>query len=267
MSWRTLVTAVLILMWSVMAVGFVRAQGRSAATAPSGAPGGPGSTAGRELSLLTLIHYSGPIGYLIIAISFVAVALVIEDVRSIRRDRLMPPRTVLEVKKYIAQGQFREALVRCEQDDSFLSSVVGAGLSALGSGTTDFAELQTVMTEAGEQQASRLYRKIEYLSLIGNIAPMLGFLGTVTGMIIAFNEIAVKADRVRPADLAYGVSQALVTTVEGLVVAIPVMSAFVLLRNRIDALVGEAETVVAQITARLKHLGAPKGKREEKGSA
>lgn len=214
----------------------------------------PQAQAGRRLSLLRLIHYGGPIGYCIILLSFAAVALVIEQARTIRRDRLMPPGTIVDLQDLLGKGKLKDALVRCEQDDSFVSMVVGAGLSVIGGGSSDPDEVRTVMVEAGEEQTSRLYRKIEYLSLIGNIAPMLGLLGTVTGMILAFNKIAELAERVRPGDLAHGISQALVTTCMGLIVAIPTMTAFALFRNRIDALVGEAEAVVAQLTARFKRL-------------
>ncbi|KPJ74638.1 MAG: hypothetical protein AMS14_05165 [Planctomycetes bacterium DG_20] len=247
---RWLPVAAVFALAAALVVGLAQAQ-------PAGdepAQGDRQPDAGRGIGFLRLIHYSGPVGYIIIAISIAAVALVIEQARSIRRDRLMPPNTVADLQDLVRNGQFKEALVRCEQDDSFVSSVVGAALSVVGSGSTDQAEIQTAMVEAGEEQTARLYRRIEYLSLIGNVAPMLGLLGTVTGMILAFNEIAMKAERVRPPDLAHGISQALVTTCMGLIVAIPTMTAFVLLRNRIDALVGEAEAVVAQLTSPFRRL-------------
>ena len=232
-----------------------------AALVVSGAPGRArpaeddtsAEPASREsLNFLQLINYSGPIGYLIILLSFVSVALVIEQVRGLRRERLMPPATVAELQDLINGGRLKEALIRCEEEDSFVSSVVGAAISVVGSGGSDPGEINTAMAEAGEAQTARLYRRVEYLSLIGNVAPMLGLLGTVTGMILAFNQVAVKAERVRPPDLAHGISQALVTTCMGLIVAIPTMTAFVLLRSRIDALVAEAEAVVAQLTAPLR---------------
>jgi len=259
---RLLIVTLVLVVAAVALVSLVEAQ--PAPDEP--ADNGDRDDAGRRLSFLQLIHYSGPIGYVIIAISVVAVALVIEQARSIRRERLMPPETVADLQDLIASGQFRDALIRCEQDDSFVSSVVGAGLSVVGSGSSDVTEIQTAMVEAGEEQTARLYRKIEYLSLIGNVAPMLGLLGTVTGMILAFNEIAIKAERVRPPDLAHGISQALITTCMGLIIAIPTMTAFVLLRNRIDALVGEAEAVVAQLTSPLRRKPTSTRKRGKKST-
>jgi biopolymer transport protein ExbB len=252
--------------WRWVAAAALMAGVLTASWAFGGGPTGgggadpPRSEAAPRLTFLRLISYSGPVGYGIIALSFAAVALSIDYARTIRREKLMPPQMVIELQDLINRNQFKEALLRCEQDDSFLSAVVGTGLSVVSGGSTDAEEIQTAMIEAGEEQTARLYRRIEYLSLINAIAPMLGFLGTVTGMILAFNEVALRAERVRPADLAHGISQALVTTVMGLIVAIPGMGAFVMFRNRIDALAGEAETVVAQVTSRLRRLGPTKAK-------
>jgi biopolymer transport protein ExbB len=101
--------------------------------------------------------------------------------------------------------------------------------------------------EAGEEQTARLYRKTDVLGLIGSVAPMLGLLGTVTGMIRAFNVIAMTGGMARPEQLAGGISEALVTTVMGLVVAIPTMVAFTYFRNRIDSLIAEAGKRVEQV--------------------
>jgi len=245
-----------VVMLAVVFVACVWLAPAWAQEAGGGPAAGAQTNAPREISILKLIQYSGPIGWLIIVISFVAVALVVEDVRVIRRDRLMPPQTVTALKHFIARGQYREALVRCEQEEGFITSVVGAGLSAVGSGAADGGEVQTAMVEAGEEQASRLYRKIEYLSLIGNVAPMMGLLGTVTGMILAFNKIAFKEELVRPSDLAHGISQALVTTCMGLIVAIPTMFFVSFFRNRIDSTVAEAEAIVEKLMGQFRKTGA-----------
>jgi biopolymer transport protein ExbB len=110
-----------------------------------------------------------------------------------------------------------------------------------------FAEYKAAVEEAGEDQTGRLYRKTEMLGLIGSIAPMLGLTGTVLGMIKAFNKIASSGGMARPDELADGIGQALVTTLMGLVVAIPTMVAFSYFRNRIDSIVAEAGKRVEQI--------------------
>ena len=93
--------------------------------------------------------------------------------------------------------------------------------------------------DALAEQSARLFRKIEYLSVIGNIAPMVGLLGTVIGMIMAFQQVATPG-MTNASQLAEGIYQALVTTVGGLIVAIPAIGAFAIFRNRIDQFVAEA---------------------------
>jgi biopolymer transport protein ExbB len=118
-----------------------------------------------------------------------------------------------------------------------------------------FAEYRAAVEEAGEEQTNRLYRKTEVLSIIGAIAPMLGLLGTVQGMIEAFNTIASTSGAAKPGDLAGAISIALVTTFEGLVVAIPTLTVLSFFRTRIDSLVAEAGSKIEQL---LTPLSRPK---------
>jgi biopolymer transport protein ExbB len=106
-------------------------------------------------------------------------------------------------------------------------------------------------------QSARLFRKIEYLSVIGNIAPMLGLLGTVIGMIFAFREVANTQGAARAADLAEGIYLALVTTVEGLIVAIPALAVFAVFRSRVDQLVAETSYAAQHVFAPLKRGRTP----------
>ncbi len=99
--------------------------------------------------------------------------------------------------------------------------------------------MENGMAEMMEQETTHLLRKIEWLNILGNVAPMVGLFGTVWGMIDAFNQIVVKGGQPEPADLAGGISVALVTTWWGLIIAIPALAAYGSLRNRIDSLVAE----------------------------
>jgi biopolymer transport protein ExbB len=107
------------------------------------------------------------------------------------------------------------------------------------------------MLEAGEEANVALQQKISYLSLIGNISPMLGLLGTVNGMVGAFGKIAVMTV-VKPSVLAANINEALVTTLLGLVVAIPVMCAYQFFSNRVTRIVLESSTVVSDLMERFK---------------
>jgi len=154
-----------------------------------------------------------------------------------------------ELDQLIGEGRVDEAIQACQepQNQSLASYVVLAGLERYKGSEFGFAEYKAAVEEAGEEQTGRLYRKTEVLGLIGSIAPMLGLTGTVLGMITAFNTIASTGGAAKPDELAGGIGQALVTTLMGLVVAIPTMIAFSYFRNRIDSIVAEAGKRVEQI--------------------
>jgi biopolymer transport protein ExbB len=187
------------------------------------------------LDVRALINAGGTIGFLIIGLSVAMVALIVEHLLSIRRRALMPPGLAEDLHKQIAAGQYTQAEKACREQPSFLSYVVASGLQDIGLGYT---AVEKAMEDASQEQAARLYRKIEYLSVIGAIAPMLGLMGTVWGMILAFSEFAQKANP-QVAEFAPGISRALVTTLLGLCVAVPALASFFLFRNRIDEMVAE----------------------------
>jgi biopolymer transport protein ExbB len=226
------------------------AGGAGTAGAPTG--GNAGTTAGPARGRRTLLHQlveSGFVGLLIVLTSMVAVGFIIEHFITIRKGVLMPARVLADLEQMIAARQIDDAIDYCRRPENYslATSVVLAGLERYQGSQFGFAEYKAAAEEAGEEQTSRLYRKTEVLGLIGAIAPMLGLLGTVQGMILAFNTIADKAGMARPEDLAGAIGLALVTTFEGLVVAIPTMVAFSFFRNRIDSIVAEAGNRVERI--------------------
>jgi len=108
------------------------------------------------------------------------------------------------------------------------------------------------MEEVGRGEATRLYQNVGYLSLIGNVAPMMGLLGTVTGMMRSFYAVAEYAGNVQPGRLAEGIYEALTTTFMGLLVAIPALILFVFFRNRIVNVLDETAAVAEEIIFPLK---------------
>lgn len=230
----------------------------AAPEAPAASPAGPAAApqATREggperMSLWEMFKSGGVVGGAIVLMSMVAVALIVEHFMSIRRERLVPPALVRELEAALQVREYDEARQTCLREGSLLAQVIGAGLAQIG-GAFGFFDMQTAMQEASEREISRLYRKLEYLSFIAATAPMLGLLGTVTGMILAFSEIAATEGAAKPAQLAYSISQALVTTAEGLIVAIPTMFFVSFFRNRIDSCVAEAETIVERLMGRFR---------------
>lgn len=201
-----------------------------------------------------IIFSGGPIGFLIIlfllALSMLAAYLVFENVLSIRRDRIMPPELGGKVRKALTAGRADIAEKACRDQPSLLAFVLGAGISEIEGG--DWSAVEKALEDALAEQAARLFRRVEYLSVIGNIAPMVGLLGTVTGMIIAFQQVASTHGNAGAGQLAEGIYQALITTVGGLIVAIPCLGAFAILRSRIDQFVAEAAYVALHSLGPLK---------------
>jgi biopolymer transport protein ExbB len=195
-------------------------------------------------SFWALIRASGIIGYAIILLSFVAVALMIEYVLSIRQKNLIPPGFADEVRQLLLQGQLAASIQKCQTNPSALAQILYAGMSQFEFG---WEAVEKSAEETTAEQASRLYRKVEYLNAIGNIAPMVGLLGTVVGMVVAFQQLAESEGYARAADLAGGIYLALVTTVEGLLVAIPCLAAHVFFSNRIATLISETAFVAEQV--------------------
>lgn len=212
-----------------------------AAAAPVDGPAGPEPTVvpvqdGPKLDAWALLEAGGTIGWFIMALSVVVVALVFEHLLTVRRGTLLPKGVAEAIRKQISAGRFEAATKLCHEHPSYVAEVLSAGLDEVALG---YPAVEKAMEDAARQQAARLSRKLEFFTMIGTIAPMLGLLGTVWGMILAFMEFE-HSPNPQPSQLAPGIYKALVTTLQGLCVAIPSLAAFSLLRNRLDELVAEA---------------------------
>lgn len=222
---------------------------------PADVPGAPIPTAmpsepaKQGMTFWGLLRAGGIIGYIIMLLSLVSVALMIEYAFSIRRTILMPQGFADEVLKCLSQGQANTALQKCQNDPSALALVLYAGMAQYEFG---WESIEKSAEEATAEQAARLYRKVEYLNVIGNIAPMIGLLGTVVGMISAFQQMADSGGYGRAPELAEGIYLALITTVQGLLVAIPCLAAYSLFSNRIATLIAETAFVAEQVLQPIK---------------
>jgi len=216
---------------------------------PGGSSDETSASEGKQRTLLNTLMDGGFVGLLIILLSTVSVGFIAEHFMTIRKSTLMPDELIDQLDELLAQGHVDQAIEACNQPENqcLVADVVRSGLERYKGSEFGFAEYKAAVEEAGEDQTGRLYRKTEVLGLIGSIAPMLGLTGTVLGMIDAFNTIAESGGMASPDQLAGGIGQALVTTLMGLVVAIPTMVAFSYFRNKIDSLVAEAGKRVEQI--------------------
>ena len=201
--------------------------------------------------LFDIILSGGIIGLMILlvlfALSIAAAYLVFDQTMTLRKTEILPEGVSDTVRQALLNARPAEADTACRREPSVLSVVLLSGLSELEYG---WREVEKSVEDSLAEQSARLMRRIEYLSVIGNIAPMVGLLGTVTGMIFAFQQVATTRGAAGAGDLAEGIYQALVTTVGGLVVAIPSLAAYAICRNRVDSL-------MAQVAYQAQHALTP----------
>jgi biopolymer transport protein ExbB len=185
----------------------------------------------------------GPIMYPILACSIIGLAVFLERLAFLRRKHLVPERFVRAVTRAWQRGEFEVAWRLCQQQDIPLTRILRAGLRKLKEGPQ---EVERAIEVTGSHEAGVLGANLRFLGAISNIAPMLGFLGTVTGLITAFNVIAVQGTG-DPKLMADGVSEALITTEFGLFVGIPALGAYHYLRAKVDRLLHEMEAVTIEL--------------------
>ncbi|MFB3890979.1 MAG: MotA/TolQ/ExbB proton channel family protein [Phycisphaerae bacterium] len=191
----------------------------------------------------------GVIGLVLWTLSIVMVALVVQVFLTIRRQTILPPILRGQVQTYFDNRQYREAIELTSTDPSFLGGIISAALSEAPRG---YAAMERALEDAADDRTTRLLRSVEYLNLLGNIAPMLGLFGTVWGMIMAFFKIVEMGGIPNPGMLAEALGIKLVCTFVGLFVAIPSLTVYGLIRNRIDILCSEGISAAQAMIANFR---------------
>lgn len=200
-------------------------------------------------SVLSYVAEGGWIGGIIIICSVIGFSLAITFAFQLRRDTLVPPEVLGQVEQCFEEENYEEAYAVCEGNPSFFSAVLASGLSRID---RSYEEIENAMIESGGIESNKLHQKIGWLSLIASISPMLGLFGTVYGMIGTFSVIAGAATQPKPAELAEGISLALVTTFMGLLVAIPMTVLYVVFRNKVVSIVLEVGTLTEELMDRFR---------------
>lgn len=205
-------------------------------------------------SLLDYVADGGEIGLVIILLSVVGATLIVVQLIRVRRAVLAPTEDVERLGELLDAGDMQGALEYCRggSTDSYLARVLGSALARAVSSPLGVLELHGAIEEAGQRETARLYRQADGIGLIASVAPMLGLLGTVVGMVGAFDTITLTDGPARPDQLAGNISQALVTTVLGLLVAIPCTAAYTYVRSRTDSLVSDVGETLEDLTAGLE---------------
>lgn len=221
----------------------------SAMAAPALAQNAPAVVDSGQTTFFQQFFWSSdPLGLIIIWVllimSAMSIGFALKLFMTYRRASLVPPQTMSAVEDLLAEKKFKDAIAYAKADPSYLGKLIAAALDEAGAG---YSAMELAIDEEGDYETSRMLRPVEYLNVIGNIAPMLGLFGTVYGMIVAFQQLVAAGGKPEPAELAAGISTALVTTFWGLVVAMPALAAYALVRNKIDALTTEGVTLAANL--------------------
>lgn len=183
-------------------------------------------------SLFDLILGGGPMMVPLGICSVIAVGFTVERWMRLRPSFLGPRRLGDQIVSNVRDGDVPAALAVCNKSRSPLARILGAGLKRV---EWPFLEREKVVEDVAASEMLRLASKLRPLFLVFLIAPLLGLLGTVWGMIEAFSEIAAGDGMGKPEVLASGIKQALVTTAAGLAVSIPSVVAYYWLRGRVES--------------------------------
>lgn len=218
------------------------AQNPRVVAPPKGIPSDP----------IEVLYALGPFLYPLGLTSVVVVWFSIERMVVLRRGRVIPRPFVRRFFEHLEEGKLdpKSATKLCEENGSPIASIFAHGLRKWGKSSV---EVEQAIIDGGERQVSQLRTHLRVLNGASTVAPLLGLLGTVVGMIQSFNEIATKAAMGKSEALAAGIGLALLTTAVGLMIAIPALIMYMYLSGRVDALVmemdGLAQNLVDLISA------------------
>ncbi len=190
------------------------------------------------VSLLDTIMLGGWVMIPILLLSLISIYIFVERWLTLRKASLDPSAILDRIRSYVHSGDIRGAIAYCEAQDKPITHILKTGLERLG---RPISEIQDAVQAVGRHEAFSLEKRSDVLATVSGIAPMLGFLGTVTGMIRAFQEIQKLQGNVNPSVLAGGIWEALITTVAGLSVGIIAYVFYNLLNGRINRVVNDME--------------------------
>ncbi|WP_022834421.1 MotA/TolQ/ExbB proton channel family protein [Salisaeta longa] len=229
-------------------------QAVSAVPADSAAADSLRTAASATTSWLDLIMQGGWVMVPLLLLSIAALYLFIERLWVLRTAEADPEEAIERVRSYVVQGDIDGALRYCAQRDVPITRIIGHGLDRLG---RPIAEIQDAVQAAGRHETFALEKRTNMLASIASTAPMLGFLGTVLGMIRAFREIQNLQGNVNPSVLAGGIWEALITTAFGLLVGIVAQLAYNYLIGHIHRLTNDMERSATDFIDLLQEPTAP----------
>ncbi len=227
-----------------------------AANAPAAPPAAvvPVATPSGGGNFFAVVRGSGIMGMLLwmalLAALFAGVWFIVYCSIFVRIAKIIPRQLVADVTDAMAHGDLLKAIAACEREPGPLSNILKAGFGHVEEG---FETIQDAVSVAAEMESEALMQQIAYLSVVGNLAPMLGLLGTVQGMIYAFASLAT-GGAAQTGVLAMNISQALYTTAAGLSIAVPAVTAFFIFRNRASKITLKMEAMTLDLIKDLRNV-------------
>lgn len=222
-----------------------------------GAPAPEPSSAVLVQSVWDFVVKGGPVMIPIALCSLVALTVIIERIASLRRSRIIPAEFLPGLKTILqdVDEDRDKALAYCQKDASPLGRIFEAGIKKLG---RPVEVVEKYVQDAGQREVIKLRKHMRLLSVIASISTLLGLLGTITGMITAFQTVAASAEAMGKTELlAKGIYEAMITTAAGLMVAIPVMLAYQWLLSRIEQFVGEMDQMAVEFIEEFAETDRP----------
>lgn len=201
------------------------------------------STGSMKLSLFDLAVKGGPIMIPIFLLSFLAMYVFIERIITIRKASKRDINFMNRIKDYIHDGKVDAALGLCRSTDSPETRMIEKGISRIG---RPLADVHIAIENVGQHEIYKLEKGFALLATSAGAAPMLGFLGTVTGMVRAFYDMATAGNNIDITLLSNGIYQAMVTTVAGLIVGILAYFGYNYLVTRVNEIINTLEVTTTE---------------------
>ncbi len=214
--------------------------------------------------IISVFQKGGPIMYPLLILGVLSIALIVERFYSLSIKRVIPTKVLEEVDFYIRERRFTEAFTIAKSKSSLATEVIASILNAYLAGMRKKEDLIAFAEEAAKMEIPKLETLVNALGAIAAIAPLLGFLGTVTGMIQVFEALSIEGLG-NPDVLAKGISQALLTTAFGLTIAIPSIAAYWFFRNKVVFLVAQVENIAMNLVYEL--ISLEENKEEERNES
>ncbi len=230
-----------------------KAEAAPASASESGVKRPEGAKRPGFISIVVSSGFAGIVLWLALLVAlFVGIYFVVDGILLLRVGRVMPPTLLAKVREAMSQGDVASALEHCRSEPCPMANILTAGFMHVEEG---FDVIQEAIGIAADFESEQLMQRIQYLTLVASLSPMLGLLGTVQGMIYAFFTLAIAGGGAAQTGLlALNIGQALYTTAAGLSITIPTMSVYHILRNKANKIILRMQAHTMELIKDLRNV-------------